>query len=158
MQRCENPVRSSVYHTACSGVGNFKSLLVWQRAFAFGLRVTRATEAFPRSERFGLTAQLRRAAVSVPSNIAEGSRRSGNGELLYFLGVARGSMGELECQLQFARELNYLTTENWAVLDREAQEISRMLAKLIRYLRLDQAGGRRDQKGASRPRSPTPNQ
>jgi|SRR5882672_956057 len=127
-------------------MGNFKTLVVWQRAYFFGLELTRATYTFPSAERFGLTAQLRRGAVSVPSNIAEGARRGGNGEFVYFLGVARGALGEIECQIQFARDLGYLNNERWVTLDLEAQEISRMLSKLMHYLRLRTSNVRRSAK------------
>jgi four helix bundle protein len=71
--------------------------------------VYRLTSSFPREEQFGLISQMRRAAVSVPSNIAEGSARRGTKELLYFLGVATGSLAELDTQLEFAFRLKYCT-------------------------------------------------
>lgn len=123
-------------------MSNFRSLNVWQRAYVFGLELYEVTQAFPTSERFGLVSQLRRAGVSVASNIAEGSRRHGNGHLIYFLNIARGSVGEIECQLQFARDLGYMEPGKWRKLDCEAQEISRMLLRLMNYLRSVEPGGR----------------
>lgn len=116
-------------------MSNFRALVVWRRAFALTLKLYQATEQFPSNERFGLTSQLRRASVSVPSNIAEGSRRIGNRELIRFLSIARGSVGEIECQIQLARDLGYLKFTAWSPLDQEAQEISRMLNALIVALR-----------------------
>jgi len=77
----------------------FKDLIVWQRAIQLALAVYRCTEDFPPSERYGLVSQLRRAAVSIPSNIAEGYGRSTRGEYMQFLGHARGSNSEVETQL-----------------------------------------------------------
>jgi len=84
-----------------------KDLRVWQSAMLLVEDVYRLTSTFPREEQFGLTSQMRRAAVSVPSNIAEGSARSGTKELLYFLDVATGSLAELDTQLELALRLKY---------------------------------------------------
>ena len=77
----------------------YRELLVWQKAKALAVQVYRSTEQFPRNETYGLTSQLRRAAVSVPSNIAEGQGRLTSGEFSHFLGQARGSLLEMETQL-----------------------------------------------------------
>ena len=116
-------------------MGNFRELLVWRRAQDLALDVYRTTESFPRDERFGLTAQMRRAAVSVSSNIAEGCGRQGDRELARFLHIARGSVRELECQLLLSCELGYLQQDAHAKLDAASQEISRMLNGLIRSFR-----------------------
>ena len=84
-----------------------RDLHAWQRAIELVKVIYRLTAAFPDSERFGLTAQMRRAAVSVPSNIAEGAARTTTREFLHFLGVARGSLSELDTQLVIAQELAY---------------------------------------------------
>lgn len=87
---------------------SYKDLVAWQKAIAFVTEVYRATNKFPGHEMYGLAGQLRRAAVSVPSNIAEGQGRNSPAEFRYFLGLARGSLLELETQLLIARNLRYL--------------------------------------------------
>ncbi len=86
-------------------------LMAWQRAVQLVEAVYLCTQAFPADERFGLTAQIRRSAVSVASNIAEGAARSGTKEFLHFLTMARGSLSELETQLIIARNLRYIEPE-----------------------------------------------
>jgi four helix bundle protein len=113
-------------------MGNYRQLSVWKRAHRFVLGVYRSTGTFPDGERYGLTAQLRRAAVSVVSNIAEGSGRQGDREHMRFLKIARGSVCEIECQLLLSRDLGYLDADAWKLLDNDCQEISRMLHGLVR--------------------------
>ncbi|MEO8029808.1 MAG: four helix bundle protein [Gemmatimonadota bacterium] len=119
-------------------MGDFKKLTVWQRAYAVSLATYRLTAGFPVSERYGLSSQLRRAAISIPSNIAEGCARRGDKELIRFLTIARGSTGELECQLLLARDLGFLSPADWEALNGPAEEISRMLGGLISSLRPDE--------------------
>ena len=85
-----------------------KKLIAWQEAMRLVEMIYRETKGFPREEAFGLTAQIRRAAISVPSNIAEGAARNSSGELAQFLGIANGSMAELETQLELAVRLGYI--------------------------------------------------
>jgi four helix bundle protein len=113
-------------------MGNYRELEVWRRAQRFALTMYRLTEAFPMRERYGLASQMRRAAVSVASNIAEGCGRQGDRELARFLRIARGSVHEVECQLMLAGELGYLKQETCADLERSTAELSRMLNRLIR--------------------------
>src|SRR3989338_9416890 len=87
--------------------GIYQNLVVWQKAMDFVVSLYKLTEAFPESERFGLSSELRRAAVSVPSNIAEGYRRRSSGDFARFLRIAYGSASELETQLEIARRLGY---------------------------------------------------
>jgi four helix bundle protein len=87
---------------------DFRNLVVWQKAIAFVTEVYRATQSFPNEEKFGLTSQLRRASVSIPSNIAEGQGRLTRGEFRQFLGHAKGSICEVETQLIIAHNLGYL--------------------------------------------------
>ena len=122
----------SVHLILWCAMGNFRQLAVWKRAHDLALAIYRNTGSFPDRERYGLTAQLRRAAVSLVSNIAEGSGRQSDRELAMFLRIARGSVRELECQLLLSRDLGYLPSEAWAALDRDSQDISRMLHGLIR--------------------------
>ena len=116
---------------SCS-MGNYRQLEVWQRAQRFALTIYRSTEAFPMRERYDLASQMRRAAVSVASNIAEGCGRQGDRELARFLRIARGSVHEVECQLMLAGELEYLKQETCAELERSTAELSKMLNALIR--------------------------
>ena len=127
-------------------MGNFKKLAVWQKAYVLSLAVYRETKEFPGSERYGMTAQLRSAALSVPSNIAEGCARRGDGDLIRFLNIARGSIGEVECQLMLSRDLGYLNPAAWAELNDSSEEISRMLGGLINSLR-SKTGGKTKYQG-----------
>src|ERR687898_319989 len=108
-------------------MGDFRQLTVWKSAHALALEVHRCTGSFPAIERYGLAAQMRRAAVSVVSNIAEGCGRQNDRELAYFLRIARGSVHEIESQLLLSRDLGYMAPEAWITMDATAQEISKML-------------------------------
>jgi four helix bundle protein len=114
---------------------SFKKLLVWQRALQLTVEVYRLTSAFPETERFGLSNQLRRAAVSVGSNIAEGYGRSSRGEYIQFLGHARGSSFEVETQLAIARELGFGAKPLIEKTEKLCSEVSRMLAAMVVGLR-----------------------
>src|SRR5262245_47539385 len=102
----------------------FTEIRVWQRAHALVLDVYRATQQFPKEERYGVTSQLRRAAVSVPTNIAEGSKRDSNAEYSRFLNIAEASMAETEYLLLLSRDLGYLQPPLADSLMRESDEIS----------------------------------
>ena len=104
-------------------------LIAWQEAMNLVETVYRETERFPRREMFGLTAQIRRAAVSVPSNLAEGSARNSRKELHQFLGISCGSLAELQTQLQIAIRLKYLQP------DAQCVELATRVSKLVRGLR-----------------------
>ena len=108
----------------------FTELKVWQRAHALVQEVYRRTQALPTEERYGLTSQLRRAATSVASNIAEGSKRHTNPDYARFLNIAEGSITEVEYLFILSRDLGYLAAETADPLIAEAQEISRMLYAL----------------------------
>jgi four helix bundle protein len=108
----------------------FTDLKVWQRSHLLTLEVYRITAAFPSAERFGLTAQLRRAAASVPTNIAEGSKRQSNQEYSRFLNIAEGSLVETEYLLMLSRDLGYSALTSSALLLNEVGEIARMLSGL----------------------------
>ncbi len=116
-------------------MGNYRQLGVWKRAHVFVLKVYGLTRNFPEDERFGLTVQLRRGAVSIVSNIAEGSGRSGEGEQARFLRIARGSVCEVECQLLLSRDLGYVEPAQWKLLEEDCQTLSRMLSGLLRSFR-----------------------
>ena len=109
----------------------FTDLQVWQRSHALVLKVYTATSTgFPPDEKFGLTSQFRRAAVSVPCNIAEGSKRRSRKDYAHFLNIAEASLTELECILMIARDLNYLTPSCAEPLLQEIDGIARMLHAL----------------------------
>lgn len=114
---------------------DYGKLKVWERAHALALRVYRETQSFPKDEAYGLTAQVRRSASSIPSNIAEGCGRDTQPELLRFLRIAMGSANELEYQLLLARDLAYLTEPAHLELAEAVNEIKRMLAALIVRIR-----------------------
>jgi four helix bundle protein len=119
---------------------SFKDLIAWQRAIELTLAVYKLTAKFPNSERFGLTNQMRRAAVSVASNIAEGYGRSSRGEYVQFLGHARGSCCELETQIVIARELMFGTAEALESASRLCNDAGRLLGHLMKSLSSKRAG------------------
>ncbi|MGH7703763.1 MAG: four helix bundle protein [Gemmatimonadales bacterium] len=116
-------------------MGSYKKLEVWQRAHRLAIAAYNATRGFPKSEQYGLTSQIRRAAASIPANVAEGCGRLGDREMVRFLQYALGSANELEYHLLLARELGFLSLEASTSLTPEAERIQRMLAALIRSLR-----------------------
>jgi four helix bundle protein len=111
----------------------FRDLIVWQRAIQFARAVYTLSARFPADERFGLTAQVRRAAVSVSSNIAEGHARQGR-EFVHFLSIARGSLAEVESQLFLAVELGFLVSDDLNDPVNLATEIRRMASSLANKL------------------------
>jgi four helix bundle protein len=115
-------------------IREFRDLIVWQRAIQLACEVYSVTKKFPSDERFGLTNQVRRAVVSVSSNIAEGHARQGN-EFLQFLSIARRSLAEVESQLHLAVELKYVHPDDLVQALSLASEISRMASTLTAKLR-----------------------
>jgi four helix bundle protein len=113
---------------------SFRELTVWQRAFQLTLAVYKLTATFPDAERFGLTNQLRRAAVSVASNIAEGSGRSTKGEYIQSLGHARGSVYEVEAQLLIAGGLKFGSRPLLQTAEELCNEVGRMLRAMMKSL------------------------
>ena len=111
-------------------MGGHENLAVWKKAMEFARDVYRATDGFPQRELYCLAKQIRRAVVSVPSNIAEGYGRNSRTELHQFVGIARGSLAEVETQLELARMLGYLSDSETDELMRAAGEIGRMLTGL----------------------------
>jgi len=106
---------------------DFKKIQVWQKAHTFVLRIYKTTESFPRDELFGLTSQIRRAAASIPTNIAEGAGRETQKEFSRFIHVASGSASEVEYQLLLAHELGYIAREEYIQLEANINEIKKML-------------------------------
>ena len=115
-------------------IKTFKDLKVWQKAYSLVLEVYKASKNFPSEERFGLTSQIRRAAVAIPSNIAEGYARRYLKQYIQFLYIAYGSGAEIETQLMLAKDLGYLKEEKFKELIEKYYEIERMLMGLIKAL------------------------
>lgn len=113
---------------------SYRDLVVWQKAMDLVIAIHRTTSHFPRDEIYGLTSQLRRAAVSIPSNITEGQGRSGAAEFRRFLWLANGSLMELETQLLISERLQYITPEEAHTLLSEASEVGKILNGLIASL------------------------
>ena len=113
----------------------YEDLIAWQKAKGFAAETYRATEPFPKAEIYGLTSQLRRAAVSIASNIAEGQGRLTRGEFGHFPGQARGSLFELETQLSIAVELHYLRDDEFKKLKEQSSEVRKVLNGLIESIR-----------------------
>ena len=120
----------------------YRELLVWQKAKALAVQTYKATSGFPKTETYGLVSQIRRAAVSVPSNIAEGQGRLTPGEFQHFLGQARGSLLEAETQLAIALELGFLEQGIYEELDQQSYQVLGLLDRLLSSLRQKPTGPR----------------
>lgn len=116
-------------------VQHYRELKVWQAGMTLAVKCYEATARFPKEEMFGMTSQIRRAAVSVPANIAEGQGRHGTGEFLNFVSMARGSLMELETHLQLIHRVSLLQRPRLDELLKMTDEISRMLSGLRNSLR-----------------------
>lgn len=114
---------------------SFKDLVVWQRAIQLTLAVYKLTSKFPESERFGLTNQMRRASVSIASNVAEGYGRSTKGEYVQFLGHARGSCSEVETQIVIAKALGFGTQADMNSAESLCNDVGRLLGGLMKSQR-----------------------
>ncbi|MCB2155338.1 four helix bundle protein [bacterium] len=112
----------------------YKDLIVWQKSMQLSLQVYRITKQFPREEVYGLTSQVRRAAVSIPSNIAEGQARKSTREFRQFLSIARGSLAEVETQLLIGMHLGYVGEDELQPILGLQEEINRMLNSLVSKL------------------------
>jgi four helix bundle protein len=133
---CHRSIVSAFLETiGCRMILSFRDLVVWKKAIALVVETYRISRAFPHEERFGLTAQIRRAVVSIPSNIAEGHGRHHTADFCRFLSMARGSLKEVESDFVIAEELAYVSTDNLRTARVLSDEISRMLSGLQRKLR-----------------------
>lgn len=112
-----------------------KKLEVWQEAMALVARIYNLTKEFPKSEAYGLSSQMRRSAISIPSNIAEGAARKSKAEFLQFLNIAQGSLSELDTQLELAYVLGYIDEKRQKETLAKLTTIFRMLSGLIRSLK-----------------------
>jgi four helix bundle protein len=118
-----------------SEISSYKDLIVWQKGMELVEAVYRLTLLLPEDERWGLVSQMRRAAVSIPSNIAEGYGRQATGEYHHHLSISRGSLLELETQVLLCEKLGYLQREQTCLVLADIQSISKMLGALINKLK-----------------------
>ena len=117
-----------------TSLSSYRELTVWQKSMDLTVKIYELTRRFPAEERFGITSQMRRAASSIPANIAEGQARRTTGEFLQSLGIARGSLAELETFLTLAARLELLNKKNSVNLLNDCAEINKMLHALMRSL------------------------
>ena len=116
-------------------MSDYKKLKVWEDAHQLTVDIYNITKKFPNNEQYGLTSQIRRSSSSIPTNIVEGSGQLDNGNLIRFLGIAKGSAFETEYQLLLAKDLNYITKEEYKFLMARIQSIIHMLIALIKSLK-----------------------
>lgn len=116
-------------------MGNFRDLLIWQKAMSLVTKIYKSTQAFPKEEVFGLTSQIRRCSVSIPSNIAEGYGRNSNTEFLRFLNISLGSLFELQTQLEIARNIEYLDEETFNTIYNDTRELEIMLVSFSKKIK-----------------------
>jgi len=122
---------------------DIENLQIWKLGVKMAKDVYLLTEKFPKREVYGLTDQIRRAAVSVPSNIAEGKGRSTAKDFVHFLNTARGSLYELKTQLYIAREIEYLTEEDFSSLHKQIENLSHKIVSMIKFLKAKSDGVKR---------------
>src|SRR5262245_16884166 len=115
-------------------LNSYRELVVWQKSIALTVKIYATTRGFPAEERFGISSQMRRAATSIPANIAEGQARNTTGEFLQSLGIARGSLAELETFLTLSERLAFLTKSDCESLLKDCTEINKMLHALMKSL------------------------
>ncbi len=116
-------------------IRNYRDLVVWQKAISFVTDVYQITSQLPTEERYGLCSQIRRSAVSIPSNIAEGYGRNSIQDYIRFLQISNGSLFEFQTQLEIIKNLEYITRDHFEDLFSQSREIERMLKSLINKLR-----------------------
>jgi len=114
---------------------NYRDLRVWEEAHRLTLSVYKVTQTFPKEERFGLTSQIRRASASIPANLAEGCGRRSDGEMGRFVQIAMGSGAELSYHLLLAKDLGFVTNEQYGELDANLEKVMRMLSALSAKVR-----------------------
>lgn len=116
-------------------MNNYRELIVWQKSMKLVTDIYHITSKFPVSEQFGLTSQIRRSAISIPSNIAEGFGRNTKNEFIRFLKISLGSLFELQTQLEISNNLNFLSPHLFEELEKNTIEIEKMLKALIKSLK-----------------------
>ena len=112
----------------------YRDLQAWQKSMTLVTEIYKILKSFPKDEIYGLTSQMKRCAISIPSNMAEGYGRNSTNEYIHFLRIATGSLYELQTQLEISTNLNYLDKDSFAKLYESSREIERMLSSLIRKL------------------------
>jgi four helix bundle protein len=117
-----------------------RDLLVWQKSMVLVTEIYRKSQRFPVQEQYGLTSQIRRAAISIPSNIAEGFGRQSTGDYLRFLNIAVGSLFEVQTQIEIALNLQFINQSDFEEIFEKSREIDRMLSSLIQKLKLRKEG------------------
>ncbi|MBL7763603.1 MAG: four helix bundle protein [Chitinophagaceae bacterium] len=115
-------------------VKSYRDLIVWQKSMKLVTEIYTITKSFPSDELYGLTSQLRRCAISIPSNIAEGYGRNSTGDYKRFLQIAAGSIFELQTQIEIAGNLKYISKENFDIFFNNVKEVELMLLSLIRKI------------------------
>jgi four helix bundle protein len=118
-----------------------RDLLIWQKSMALVTEIYRKSQRFPTQEQYGLTSQIRRAAVSIPSNIAEGFGRQSTGDYIRFLNIAVGSLFEVQTQIEIALNLSFIQESEFTIIFESTREIDRMMSSLIQKLKIKKEGG-----------------
>src|SRR5579863_2785483 len=136
-----SPQHSAFSHRRRKFMKDFRSMRVWEKAHLLVLDSYKVTNAFPKEEIFGLVSQIRRAAVSVAANIAEGCGKRGNGEFHRFLNIATGSASELEYHFLLSRDLQFLDQAGYERLQAAVVDVKRMLSSLIRKIEAERLAG-----------------
>lgn len=116
-------------------MSNFRNLLIWQKSMVLVTKIYTVTNNFPKEEVFGLTSQIKRSAISIPSNIAEGLGRESSKELLRFLKISIGSLFELQTQLEIAKNIIYLDKETFNNLYEDTRELERMIVSFTKKIK-----------------------
>jgi|TARA_R100000541_G_scaffold58793_2_gene70620 four helix bundle protein len=116
-------------------IKTFRDLKIWQQSMELVTEIYRATSSFPEEEKYGLTSQLRRSSVSIPSNISEGFGRNSQGDFKRFVNISMGSLFELQTQIEVARNLEFISKEIFENLYDHSREIERMMSSFIRTLK-----------------------
>ena len=116
-------------------MNSYKELIVWQRSIDLVIQIYKVTKAFPKEEMYGLTSQMQRVAVSIPSNIAEGHERNSSKEFVQFLYISRGSLAELETQVLIAEKLGYINQEEKNCILNDCYEIGEMINGLLKSIK-----------------------
>lgn len=116
-------------------MNSYKELIVWQKSIALVTQIYNLCSNYPQSEQFGLTSQLKRSSISIPSNIAEGFGRNSKNDFIRFLNIAVGSLFELQTQLEISKNLSFLTEDHHTEIIEKTIEIEKMLKALIRSLK-----------------------
>jgi four helix bundle protein len=114
-----------------SSINSYRDLLIWQKSMNLVTEIYKATSAFPREEIYGITSQIRRSSVSIPSNIAEGYGRSSTGDYKRFLHISLGSLYELQTQIEISNRLSYIDVDSYTKLGSASNELERMMNSLI---------------------------